>query len=216
MKRKFIVITIASLVLLVFSGCGSKKTSENIEDTKTNIANEDTTTDDREVIVIEEIPEKTDDSAEDTGSIDLDGARTVKDKEETGNVVANEEYSYYTFTVPNLIGKKLTDAANLLSGYDFNLTGVSYEFSDSPEGTVISQTPEAGSTQNRGVDLELVVSKGTAKCSVPNVIGMNAKDAISALENAGLIVKNEANGVVSYQSYSAGTPVVKNTVITIK
>jgi len=48
------------------------------------------------------------------------------------------------------------------------------------------------------------------------VIGMNSKDAASALENAGLIVKNEANGVVSYQSYSAGTAVVKNTVVTIK
>ena len=52
--------------------------------------------------------------------------------------------------------------------------------------------------------------------SIPNVIGMGAKDAVYALENTGLKVNLQGQGEVYAQSLNAGTPVVRGQTITIQ
>ncbi|WP_123985345.1 penicillin-binding protein [Taibaiella soli] len=51
---------------------------------------------------------------------------------------------------------------------------------------------------------------------VPDVKGMGLKDAVYLLENQGLRVQVEGNGVVQTQSVTAGTPVVKGQTIVIQ
>jgi cell division protein FtsI (penicillin-binding protein 3) len=51
---------------------------------------------------------------------------------------------------------------------------------------------------------------------VPNVIGMGAKDAVYALENAGLIVNLSGRGEVYSQSVNAGAPLLKGKTILIQ
>jgi serine/threonine-protein kinase len=70
----------------------------------------------------------------------------------------------------------------------FNLTPqVSREFSDSvPKGTVIDQSPSAGTGVERHTIVQLTVSKGKETVQVPSVLGKNRDDAVSTLINAGL------------------------------
>ncbi|TAH44254.1 MAG: PASTA domain-containing protein [Bacteroidetes bacterium] len=59
---------------------------------------------------------------------------------------------------------------------------------------------------------ERKVQKGT----VPNVLGMGAKDALYLLENSGLRVKVSGKGVVTHQSINAGSRLMKGDVIMIE
>jgi cell division protein FtsI (penicillin-binding protein 3) len=51
---------------------------------------------------------------------------------------------------------------------------------------------------------------------VPNVIGMGAKDAVFAMENAGLRVNLSGKGIVSNQSMSPGTKVIKGQTVALQ
>jgi serine/threonine protein kinase len=87
-----------------------------------------------------------------------------------------------------------------------------------PSGSVISQSPKAG-TGMRNDPITLVVSKGPAPIKVPDVRGMKTKDAQSALEKLGfkvnLIHAPFGNGLVYSQSPAAGTLKPPGTTITL-
>ncbi|MEO6884374.1 MAG: penicillin-binding protein [Bacteroidia bacterium] len=57
---------------------------------------------------------------------------------------------------------------------------------------------------------------GSTKEMVPNVIGMQAEDAVFLLENAGLHVKIIGNGTIMKQSIDAGTKITKGTQIILE
>ncbi len=59
--------------------------------------------------------------------------------------------------------------------------------SDDPAGTVISQSPAAGSLQRDGSDVHFVVSSGPAKVTVPSLLGQPAAAAAAQLVARGLI-----------------------------
>ena len=63
---------------------------------------------------------------------------------------------------------------------------VEEEESAKPSGEVIRQTPNAGSQLPAGSTVSIVVSKGEAKATVPNVIGKLRADAVEALRAEGL------------------------------
>jgi cell division protein FtsI (penicillin-binding protein 3) len=50
---------------------------------------------------------------------------------------------------------------------------------------------------------------------IPNLMGMNAKDAIFLIESQGMVAKINGYGKVVSQSLAAGTPVYKGGVIEI-
>jgi cell division protein FtsI (penicillin-binding protein 3) len=52
--------------------------------------------------------------------------------------------------------------------------------------------------------------------TVPNVVGMNLRDALFALENKGLKVRANGFGTVTNQSIPAGTPAAKNRLVYIQ
>jgi serine/threonine-protein kinase len=88
-------------------------------------------------------------------------------------------------TVPVLAGTQRSVAVQQIRGRGFN-PSVEEEESPKPAGEVIRQTPNAGSQLPAGSTITIVVSKGEAKSTVPNVIGKLRADAVEALRAEGL------------------------------
>ena len=89
-------------------------------------------------------------------------------------------------TVPNVVGKHIETARSIMTDKNLRVTQ-SEAFSDKvPSGYVISQNPEAGSTVKEQRTVALVISRGGESTSVPDIRGLNRRDAELQLKNAGL------------------------------
>jgi len=62
--------------------------------------------------------------------------------------------------VPKLVGEKLENAENILKKSNLKRGNISKEDSELPEGTIISQSPKAGSESPKDTYVDLVVSTG--------------------------------------------------------
>jgi serine/threonine-protein kinase len=87
--------------------------------------------------------------------------------------------------VPVLAGTQRSVAVQQIRGRGFT-PSVEEEESAKPAGEVIRQRPNAGSQLPTGSTVSIVVSKGEAKATVPNVIGKLRADAVEALRAEGL------------------------------
>ncbi|MCX5758253.1 MAG: PASTA domain-containing protein, partial [Candidatus Hydrogenedentes bacterium] len=104
-------------------------------------------------------------------------------------------------TVPNLVGQTQSAAQTALTNADLTLGVVSQQASAAvPAGQIVSQTPAAGTQVVSGSAVDLIVSAGPPKVSVPSVTGTTQSAAQTAITNAGL-----ATGGVSLE-YSAAVP----------
>jgi serine/threonine-protein kinase len=90
-------------------------------------------------------------------------------------------------TVPAVVGRSSAAAKQAIRGRGLNYA-VSFAESGKPAGTVLSQSPDAGTRVGRGDTVAIVVSQGVQKVSVPNVIGEKRSNAVSALRGAGFSV----------------------------
>jgi eukaryotic-like serine/threonine-protein kinase len=90
-----------------------------------------------------------------------------------------------TVSVPNAVG--LTEAAgrDRLVAAGFKVTEAKV-FNDAKVGTIVAQSPAAGSKVAKGTAVRVNVSKGTATVIVPNVVGQSVGDAETELAKAGL------------------------------
>ena len=88
-------------------------------------------------------------------------------------------------TVPVLAGTQRSVAVQQIRGRGFT-PSVEEEESAKPAGEVIRQRPNAGSQLPTGSTVSIVVSKGEAKATVPNVIGKLRAGAVEALRAEGL------------------------------
>ncbi|MFV0465109.1 MAG: Stk1 family PASTA domain-containing Ser/Thr kinase [Lachnospiraceae bacterium] len=149
------------------------------------------------------------------------------EKNTTINVVVSSgpeetEEVIETVSVPDVSGQSESAARSTLTAAGLKVDSVTSEYSSSVDsGDVISQTPTAGSTLNKGDSVSLVVSQGEESISVPYVINMSEAEAISTLEAAGLVVSNNSteyndsvpDGEVISQSISSGSLVERGTKI---
>jgi len=95
--------------------------------------------------------------------------------------------------------------------------------SSEPEGQVIDQVPDGGSTAEKGRSVTIVVSSGPGAVVVPNVVGESKDAAISDLRAAGLSVRSltqttsdsSADGLVQRQAPRAGTHLPQGEAVTI-
>lgn len=131
--------------------------------------------------------------------------------------------------VPNLRGKDLEDAKDIIIDEGFKVGKITYEESTRKENTVIRQTPRADIKVEKETKINLVVSKKNASekpvtenVNVPNVIGMSRENARAAFINAGLelgIVSEQFSespvGTVISQGAQAGTSIAKGTGINV-
>jgi beta-lactam-binding protein with PASTA domain/tRNA A-37 threonylcarbamoyl transferase component Bud32 len=124
--------------------------------------------------------------------------------------------------VPNLEGLTQEEAEQELEDARLELGNVTEEASeDVEEGRVVSQSPRAGQEAARGSAVDLVISSGPEAIVVPSVIGLSEDDAVSNLEQAGLVAdvqrdQNEApEGQVFAQDPGAGEEVNAGDTVTI-
>lgn len=118
-----------------------------------------------------------------------------------------------TVQVPNLIGKKTSEAKKILSS-----EGIDYEIIGNGE-TVLEQTPSPSDTIYPGqTKIIIYTEKDSELVSVPALVGMELSLAVKEAAEQGLNVKisGASGGVVVYQSLPLGAMVKKGTVIEIR
>ena len=123
-------------------------------------------------------------------------------------------------TVPYVVLDTEADAIDKLTKAGLRAQ-VSYEYGDTAEGLVASQSITADVKVDEGTTVKIVVSLGQEKFDVPNVIGKTEAEAKKLLEDAGFVVKvqtvtaTENVGKVLGQSIDGGDKATKGTEIVI-
>jgi serine/threonine-protein kinase len=119
-----------------------------------------------------------------------------------------------TATVPSVTGLPLDTAVSRLQDDGFKADIVSQP-NEAPQGTVYEQNPGAGTEQDEGSDVQLLVSKGPAEVTVPNTVGVSETDARDRLAAVGLkanvveVFSDSEIGNVIAQDPTAGSKAAK-------
>ncbi len=132
---------------------------------------------------------------------------SAKTKVDKGDIITvNISKGKKDAVIPKLVGTTFTsesDVSDILSKYGYKLGKVSYEESYETPGTIIKQSPDAGTTAEKKTTVDIVISKAKSKATVPNLNGMTYDQAESALQSLGFsvgrVTEEENNG------FTAGT-----------
>jgi beta-lactam-binding protein with PASTA domain len=124
--------------------------------------------------------------------------------------------------IPSVVGKTVAEARGLLEGRGFKVTQTSKVSTSETAGTVLAQSPAAGSSVRPGATVALTVAKTAPQ--VPDLSGKTPAAARQALRDANLkghavrqaVSDPSQDGTVVGQSPSAGTNVSPGTVVTFK
>ncbi|WP_306212070.1 Stk1 family PASTA domain-containing Ser/Thr kinase [Actinoplanes sp. RD1] len=127
------------------------------------------------------------------------------------------------YPVPDVIEKEKALAKGDIEGAKLVYKEGTPKYSDDvAEGAVISTDPKAGTEAKPGDTVTVVLSKGKAPISVPDVKGKNINDARAELQGQGLQVveqvkdSDEPAGTVLGQTPAPGTGVEKDTEIKLE
>jgi beta-lactam-binding protein with PASTA domain len=127
-----------------------------------------------------------------------------------------------TAIVPDLAGLTLDEARGLLERTRLRPGNVTSVPGEAPAGTVVGQTPAAGTSLDPGSGVDIQVSTGPQQVVVPGLFGRTVAEAVAAL--AGLPLRIErvdsvatiaGNGTVVRQYPPAGSQVPPGTGITL-
>jgi len=132
---------------------------------------------------------------------------SAKTKVDKGDIITvNISKGKKDAVIPKLVGTTFTsesDVSATLSKYGYKLGKGSYEESYETPGTIIKQSPDAGTTAEKNTTVDIVISKAKSKATVPNLNGMTYDQAESALQSLGFsvgrVTEEENNG------FTAGT-----------
>jgi len=126
--------------------------------------------------------------------------------------------------VPNIEGKNLSDANELLKKFNLVLKVNEKQYKDDiPRDEIIRQIPPAGRTVRRGREIRAVISLGPETIAVPDLTGLNLRECTMALTNKRLLLgkvklskekKDEPEQVLD-QNPKAGDKVRKGTPINV-
>ncbi|MEX2981949.1 Stk1 family PASTA domain-containing Ser/Thr kinase [Streptomyces sp. C36] len=125
--------------------------------------------------------------------------------------------------VPNVVGMTLDQAKKKIEGQGLTVGEISKQFSDeTPKGSVLATDPKPGVERRPDSAVALVVSQGR-QISVPDVTGLSAAAATSALRDAGLDVKvsddqvfsDRPQGSVAQQSPAKGAQAAEGDAVTV-
>jgi serine/threonine-protein kinase len=93
------------------------------------------------------------------------------------------------FELPEIVGYAIQDAGEVLDMVNLGLEVTSEEFHpDKPEGTILSQYPEAGTMVKSGRIIKVVTSSGQKNVIVPPLAGFSVRQAKLNIEAAHLIL----------------------------
>ena len=103
-------------------------------------------------------------------------------------------------SVPNVVGDTQAVATSALTGVGLVVGTVTQQSSSTvASGNVISESPLAGTSVNIGSAVNLVISSGPAKVSVPNVVGDTQAAATTAITGAGLVFGTVTNAIEQHR-----------------
>ncbi|GGJ15554.1 Stk1 family PASTA domain-containing Ser/Thr kinase [Streptomyces brasiliensis] len=134
----------------------------------------------------------------------------------SGNDTSND-----TFAAPNFVGSTKATATKMADNVGLNLSFTNKECENQPKGKVCSQDPTPGTDVKKNDTVNLVVSTGAPKVSVPDVKGLTFDKAQSQLEDKGFKVEKKTEvsdqtpDVVIDQNPSGDTEVEKGSTITL-
>ncbi|MCX4973001.1 Stk1 family PASTA domain-containing Ser/Thr kinase [Streptomyces sp. NBC_00620] len=124
--------------------------------------------------------------------------------------------------VPALVGETKADATKLLTNSDLVVGTVTEQAcEDQPKGNICSQDPVADTKVDKSSTVNLVVSTGAPKVTVPDVTGLTFDKAESQLTDKGFKVEKKEEesdrpaGVVTAQDPKGDTEQEKGTTITL-
>ena len=103
-------------------------------------------------------------------------------------LVFGKFWSLSDVVVPNVVGKNVDNARNIISEKNLRFS-ISETFHEKVSaGQVISQNPESGSTVKEQRTITLIVSKGGEVIVIPDLRGLNRRDAELQIKNSGLLL----------------------------
>ncbi|MER7443136.1 Stk1 family PASTA domain-containing Ser/Thr kinase [Micromonospora avicenniae] len=92
------------------------------------------------------------------------------------------------FPVPDVVGKEFELAeADLVNAGLVVVKGTARYDDNLPAGVVVATNPKVGAEVKPGAKVTVILSKGKAPISVPNLVGKNLNEARSALSQLGLV-----------------------------
>ncbi len=130
--------------------------------------------------------------------------------------------------VPNVVGKQLTTALLEMQAKElYPKIQLRYTDSDDDAGTILTQSPDAGSIRKAGARINLTVSEGAIANEVEDFVGMNYKDVkekidtmfkktsrpMLSLGEPSFKTDNSAAGTILAQTPEPGTKVSTPTAI---
>jgi serine/threonine-protein kinase len=125
--------------------------------------------------------------------------------------------------VPDVAGRTVAEASNILGQNGFTVTQRSEPSTEVEEGRVIGTDPPADTPLPKGATVQLIVSSGPPQVEVPSVVGLSEGGARSAIEGEGLTFDSTTTescdpadeGEVVSQNPPAGTDVAPGTTVTV-
>jgi eukaryotic-like serine/threonine-protein kinase len=125
--------------------------------------------------------------------------------------------------VPEVTGEPQASATATLAAAGLKETVVKREVAEPSAGTVISQTPAAGTPLKVGAQVTIVVAQALKQAAVPSVVGQGEAQAVAALTAADFtshtvqrtVTDPTKVGVVVQQSPAAGHKLAKGAEVTI-
>ncbi len=126
--------------------------------------------------------------------------------------------------VPDLSGDSRNGAEAALSAVGLTVGAVTQQVSaGAAAGSVLAQSPKAGSSVETGSKVNLTVAKASHEVAVPKVVGQSETQASAALGGAGFtpravnapVSEQSQVGVVLKQSPTAGTTARKGSTVTL-
>jgi eukaryotic-like serine/threonine-protein kinase len=123
--------------------------------------------------------------------------------------------------VPNVVGLRQEAAVALIQDAGLEPDVQRAANADAEKDRVFDQNPNPGTRIQKGDRVTILVSTGTPKTSVPNVVGMNYGDAVQALNDVNLdaskheVFSQKPAGQVVAQDPPAGEEVVEGTEVVL-
>lgn len=92
-----------------------------------------------------------------------------------------------TVIVPELVGREVVYALELLTGLELDIKVKGFEYSSTvAKHHVIFQQPRAGAEIKKGRDVKIILSKGPETVRLPNLLGVELQQAEVILQDEGL------------------------------
>ncbi len=121
-------------------------------------------------------------------------------------------------TVEDVTGQTFEVARTRLTGLGFKVESQNLSSATVPSGSVISQSPAAGTQVTAGSTITLVVSSGSGSIAVPDVMGLSLGEAKVKIESMGLQFNNlsgSTDGVVTAQDPAANSGVEAGSIVNV-